>query len=107
MDGFDHVVQSIGVILTTPKATRVMRREFGSDVPALLDRPLNAATVVDVMVAAADAIDRWEPRFRVESIDVAGGPDGRLDIAVNGTYFPRGHLGDFTRASEARAEVSL
>ena len=34
-----HLRQSIGDILSTPIGSRVMRREYGSLVPALIDKP--------------------------------------------------------------------
>lgn len=107
LDGFGHVVQSMAAILTTPVGSRIMRRDFGSDVPDLIDRPLNEATVLDAMVAAADALDRFEPRFRVETVSVDGGGDGHLIVGLAGTYFPRGHLGDFTRAEARETAVTL
>ncbi|MGD7246543.1 GPW/gp25 family protein, partial [Ralstonia pseudosolanacearum] len=36
-----HLAQSIGDILTTPIGSRVMRRDYGSEVPDLIDQPLN------------------------------------------------------------------
>lgn len=107
LDGFDHVVQSIRDILFTPIGTRVMLRDYGSDVPAMLDRPLNAATVVDTTMAVAEALDRWEPRFRVRYVEIVSqGVDGILTLALTGIWYPRGHLGDFTPASaEQRLEL--
>lgn len=107
LTGFDHVVQSIGVILTTRRGTRVMRRDFGSDVPGLLDRPLNTATMVDAMVAVAEALDAHEPRFQVQTVNVSGGAEGIARIDVAGLYYPRGHLGDRSRPEPRRAEVML
>jgi len=83
LDGWAHVVQSIRDILTTPVGSRVLRRDYGSQVPALLDRPMNAETTLDFVIATADALDRWEPRVRLErcvlvEADVAG--RGALDL---------------------------
>lgn len=91
LDDWAHVVQSIGVILTTPIGSRVMRRDFGSDLPGLLDRPLNADTIVDAVMATAEALDRWEPRFALEevAVDRADGT-GRLALSVTGVYRPLG-----------------
>lgn len=100
IDGFDHVVQSIRDILLTPIGTRVMLRDYGSRLPGVLDHPLNAATVIDATMAAAEALNRWEPRFRLRYVEVISqGTDGVLGLALTGTWYPRGHLGDFTPAS--------
>lgn len=74
LDGEAHLVQSIGDILTTPLGTRAMRRDYGSMIPELLDRPLNAATRLLCGTAAAMAITRWEPRITVRSARLEGDP---------------------------------
>lgn len=90
LGGFPHVVQSIRDILTTPIGTRVMRRDYGSAVPAMLDRPLNALTIVDASVAIAEALERWEPRFRLELVTIdRAAVDGNLAISLKGIYLPR------------------
>ena len=40
----EHIGQSISDILTTRLGTRVMRREYGSLLPELVDQPFNDAT---------------------------------------------------------------
>lgn len=66
----EHLRQSIGDILTTPIGSRVMRREYGSLIPELIDQPLNGATTVRLYAAAAAAIMRWEPRLRVSRVQL-------------------------------------
>lgn len=68
MTGDDHLAQSIGDILSTPLGSRVMRRDYGSLLFELIDRPLNAATRLLVVMASAMAIARWEPRIEVRQI---------------------------------------
>lgn len=99
---FDHVRQSIEVILTTPIGSLVMMREFGSELFALIDRPLSDNRVILAMYAACvTAINRWEPRFRVKQCQVRRADEsGVVEIMLSGTYFPRGHLGDFTPAND-------
>lgn len=79
-----HLAQSIGDILSTPVGTRVMRREYGSDLPALIDAPINGETLIDVFQATAEALDRWEPRFRLRRVEVAAAAAGRLSLALFG-----------------------
>lgn len=98
---FDHVRQSIGIILTTPIGSRVMRREFGSELFDLIDRPMTARIILAIYAAAVLAIARWEPRYAVTGIQLLqADASGSLSIEFNGTYYPRGHLGDFTPAAE-------
>lgn len=103
LDGWEHTWQSILDIFTTPIGTRVMRRDYGSLIPTLIDRPGTQERVVDVVMAAAEALDKWEPRFALDrgSIEDAG-PDGVFQIVIVGRYFPRGHLGDFSIFEDER-----
>ena len=54
--GLEHLRQSVGDILSTPIGSRVMRREYGSLVPELLDHPDNDATRVRLNAAVAGAL---------------------------------------------------
>lgn len=91
LDGFDHVVQSIGKIVTTPIGSRVMRRDFGSRVPALIDAPLNEQTRLDFVVATAEALERWEPRVRLEHVSlVEADADGVAALDLLLTYLADG-----------------
>lgn len=69
----DHIWQSVRKILTTPIGSRVERREFGSIIPKLIDRPINDHTRLQVMAATAQAVIRWEPRIRPVRITLAVG----------------------------------
>ncbi|MGR3436185.1 MAG: GPW/gp25 family protein [Shimia sp.] len=81
--GDAHLAQSVLDILTTPRGSLVMQREYGSDLPALLDQPINGSTIVDLYQATAEAIDRWEPRLDLARIRVADAKStGRLDIEL-------------------------
>ncbi len=72
LEGDAHLAQSIADILTTPIGSRVMRRDYGSLLFALIDAPWNALTRLRFIAATAGALGRWEPRIRVTRVDVAG-----------------------------------
>lgn len=80
-----HLIQSLGDILSTPVGSRVMRRDYGSDLPRIIDRPMNGETLVDIFQATAEAIDLWEPRFIVERVEVVAATAGVLDMILTGT----------------------
>lgn len=108
LSDFDHVQQSIGVILTTPIGSRVMRRDFGSELFELIDRPMTDQVILAIYAAAAMAIARWEPRFSVSSFQLSqANEQGQVSLALFGEYFPRGHLGDFTSREKASMRISL
>lgn len=87
LTGQKHIGQSIGKILNTPLGSRVMRREFGSVIPTLIDQPLNQATILRLYSAAVVAIQEWEPRVKVASVHRTVGDSGQfiLDISLSRT----------------------
>lgn len=106
LSDWPHVEQSIRCILTTPIGSRVMRRTFGSDVPDLVDRKMTQANVLKVYSAAARAILNWEPRFRMSYARlVDANASGLVQLEIFGTYFPRGHLGDYSIAENASTRI--
>jgi phage baseplate assembly protein W len=64
----EHIRQSIADILTTPISSRVIRREYGSLLPELIDQPLNEKNILRLYAATAAAVMRWEPRFKISKI---------------------------------------
>lgn len=96
VEGWDHVVQSIQTILATRLNARVFRREFGSEVPALVDAPMNEASVLMLYVAVAEALERWEPRFELTDVSVDGAATGVITMTLIGNHRPNAHTGDLT-----------
>ena len=108
LDGWAHVVQSIRKILTTSIGTRVMRREFGSELMSLIDAPMEGRVLLALYVATANAIARWEPRYRLSKVTLLqANAQGKISLRLDGTYYPRGHLGDFTISDERQADVLI
>lgn len=71
LSGDAHIAQSVRDILTTPVGSRVMRREYGSEVPNLIDAPLNPETQARFYAAVAEALRLWEPRITLQSVRIA------------------------------------
>lgn len=90
LSDIDHVKQSINDILTTPIGTRVMLREYGSNLPFYIDRLINDQLRADIIQSTAEALDRWEPRFRLTlvNIDETRSLGGILTINLEGIYLP-------------------
>jgi uncharacterized protein len=119
LSDWEHVQQSIRKILMTPIGSRVMRREFGSDLPDLVDQKMTSRNILALYSAAATAIARWEPRFRIRAgrVNQAGflttengrvvraGDNGKISLDIYGTYFPRGHLGDYSVSETRTARI--
>lgn len=88
--GLSHLRQSITDILTMPVGSRVMRRDYGSRLFELVDAPLDGSTLVALFAATAEALDRWEPRFRLDRVQVQSGEPGRVVLLLQGQYLPDG-----------------
>lgn len=78
----EHIGQSIADILTTPIGERVMRRNYGSYIPQLLDHPTTAANRLRLTAATAQAIIKWEPRTRVQRVSVSFDAQGRCGLHI-------------------------
>ena len=90
LSGFDHFKQSIRDILTTRKGSRVMRRDYGSRLPELVDAPQNQSTVAQIVYEGAIALTLWEPRLSLSRIVCLAVSAGRIVLRLEGTYLPDG-----------------
>lgn len=62
------IQQSIDDIVSTPIGSRIMRREYGSLIPDLIDQPINDILILKCYSAIYTAILRWEDRINVSQI---------------------------------------
>lgn len=86
IEGNTHLAQSIADILTTPIGSRVMRREYGSQLPDLIDWPTNDATRLQAYAATAMALLRWEPRIRLSRVQLfLGEQPGQVVLDIEGS----------------------
>lgn len=88
MDAISHLRQSVMDILTTPIGSRVMRRDYGSLLQALVDQPDNLLAQTRVFSAIQSALMRWEPRIEVKQIKSLRDPSrpGYAEYQILGTY---------------------
>lgn len=56
LEGIEHLKQSIVNILTTPINSRIMRRNYGSRLLELVDRPINRDFTLEIYAATADTV---------------------------------------------------
>ena len=78
------IEQAIELILATAPGERPMRPEFGCGVHDFVFDSIDAGTVGKMELAIRDALDRWEPRVVVQTIefDLSGVGEGRLMIDI-------------------------
>ncbi len=86
LDDLEHLKQSIIDILTTPIGSRVVCRDYGSALFQLVDQPVNRDLFPKIYAAVADAIDKWEPRFKVEKITISSIKEGHITLSLAGKY---------------------
>lgn len=79
-DTVNAVLQNIAVILSTPKGSVPLYRDFGLDM-SILDRPAPVAEVL-IVAEVTQAIHRWEPRAVVRNVYP------RLDPSIPGKMTP-------------------
>lgn len=83
LSGVAHLRQSVSDILTTPIGSRVLVRDYGSDLFSLVDNPRDDLTRLQIIAASATALARWETRLKVTRVLVSF-PEGEsrcvLDI---------------------------
>ena len=78
------VEQAIELILATAPGERPMRPEFGCGVHDFVFDSIDANTIGQMELAIRDALDRWEPRVVVETVEfnLDEVADGRLIIDI-------------------------
>jgi phage baseplate assembly protein W len=78
------IEQAIELILATAPGERPMRPEFGCGVHDFVFDTIDASTIGKMELAIRDALDRWEPRVIVETVefDLDEVSDGRLIIDI-------------------------
>lgn len=82
----EHIRQSIADILTTRIGSRVMRREYGSQLVDLIDQPGNPATRLLAYAAIAMAVMRWEPRVRLSRVQLTDASmAGQFELTIEAT----------------------
>lgn len=90
VSGLDYLKIRIADILSTRIGTRLMRYEYGSELPALIDTAINRTQLIEVYAATADALDRWEDEFRLQNVVVDSVNPGQLTVTLTGIYLPSG-----------------
>lgn len=90
LEGIEHLKQSIIDILTTPIGSRVMRRDYGSQLFKLVDKPINRDFTLEIYAATAEALEKWETRFKLEKVKIIEVKEGRVTLDLEGVYLSEG-----------------
>jgi phage baseplate assembly protein W len=107
LSGWDHVQQSMADILGTMVGAAVLRRDYGSILPRLVDEPMTEPNIMRVIMATAIALAMWEPRIEVQRVTIVTGTQGgRIHLRIGCVYLPNGHLGDRT-TRQAMGDIDI
>jgi phage baseplate assembly protein W len=107
--GERDIVRAITLILSTMPGERVMRPEFGCQAWDLVYSPIDAETISMMNNYVTDALNRWEPRIDVSSVEAFSDPQdaGKLLVQINytikATHDPRSIVYPFFIVDEASA----
>ena len=81
LTGIEEIAQNIHLILSTPKGSVPLDRNFGINWD-LIDKPF-PATIQLLKAEVVKAIETYEPRVKVKEVKVKDAtPDGQLSIGV-------------------------
>lgn len=89
IDQVSHILQSVRDILTTPIGSRVMRRDYGSLIPFLIDSPLNSYFAMQLRASIIHALMRWETRvtpIRIELVTDDNASQGIASLMIEYRY---------------------
>lgn len=94
LDGLEHLRQRLTDVFTTPKASRIMNREYGCDLSELVDQNMTPAWMVQCYVAIANSVSNpmnGLQDFRLERIQPSAVEDAKGVFDVTGVYLPTGN----------------
>ena len=80
-----NIRDCMSLIIGTRPGERQMLPEFGCSINEMLFAPNTAGTAAEVSSAVQFALERWEPRIVVESVDAWPDETGSIRVQVNYT----------------------
>lgn len=99
LDNFEHVIQSVEKIFTTPQAARIMREWFGNPGIKLLGENVTERTILRWWTITWACLELFEPRFKVRTFQLLSADRlGTIDVRMKGEYRPYAHL-EFQQAA--------
>ena len=76
------IEESIKDILLTPLGSRVMLPDYGSRLFELIDRKLDDEFRADLACYVIEAVEKWEPRVKIDEVKLISLKDHRLNFKV-------------------------
>lgn len=82
ISGGESVRQAILLLLSTIPGERVMRPDYGCDLYRLIFSPNDNTTAGLAIHYVRQAINRWEPRVEIESLDAVPNNEDRARLEI-------------------------
>lgn len=82
----EDIRQAVRIILETNHGERVMRPDFGAGLNDFVFEPINTTTLSLIRHRVEEALIAWEPRIRVEEVEVKRLPDAVAGIEISVEY---------------------
>jgi phage baseplate assembly protein W len=77
LERLHRLKQLIIDILTTLVGSRIMRRDYGSWLFELIDRPINRDFTLEIYAATAKALQKLETRLKLEKVKITEVKEGK------------------------------
>lgn len=68
-EGIDRINQSLFILFDTPKGSRLMLPEYGSDIHKYKFEPLDTVLMERIRYTLSQDIARWEPRISMTNLE--------------------------------------
>ena len=86
ISGEDEIKNAITIILSTAFGERPFRPRFGCQIWELIFDPINESTLQMMSMFVSEALEMWEPRIIVTSVETEpGDDDGEVLIDISYT----------------------
>lgn len=108
-EGLEVILQSIYVILNTPKGSRVWQPEFGCKVMEYIWDIADNKTIEKMRSEIETALRIWEPRIDVSSVVVELSPykQGVVDVTIDFTYEGKNYSKNLSLSQTHMSDLSV
>jgi hypothetical protein len=89
VSGDANVEQSLHILLMTQLGERVMRSDFGTQLPSLVFSPGSTQYLRLLERTVQDAVTNWEPRVDVDQVVAEADPADQFKVVVSISYTVR------------------
>lgn len=90
VSGEREIEEAMRLVLATAPGERPMRPEFGCAIHDLVFAPVNDRTIGRIRYEVHTCLDRWEPRIKVEAVEVTVDEADSAVLYIDVRYSIRG-----------------